>query len=223
MVRILIAEDQALVRQGLKMMIETDPELKVTGEASNGKEAVLLCEQEDFDLVLLDIRMPEMNGLDAAGIIRSRWPKCKVLILTTFNDDEYALKALYNGANGFMLKDAEPERLIHSIHSCLSGGLSLEEHVAAKVLPRLLQKGEQVMLDEEVKETETAASALTVLTAREQEISKLVGEGKSNREIAEELHLSVGTVKNHMSIILDKLELRDRTQLAIYAIRQGLA
>lgn len=220
MVRILIAEDQALVRQGLKMMIETDPELKVTGEASNGKEAVLLCEQEDFDLVLLDIRMPEMNGLDAAGVIRSRWPECKVLILTTFNDDEYALKALYNGANGFMLKDAEPERLIHSIRSCLSGGLAIEEHVAAKIVPRLLQKGEQVMFDGEVKE---ADSALTVLTVREQEISKLVGEGKSNREIAEELYLSVGTVKNHMSIILDKLELRDRTQLAIYAIRQGLA
>ncbi|GAA0365486.1 response regulator transcription factor [Bacillus horti] len=212
MIRILIAEDQAMVRQGLKMMIETDQELRVVGEASNGQEAIHLCERLQFDLVVMDIRMPQMDGLEATRIIRSRWPKLKVLILTTFNDDEYALTALQNGANGYMLKDAEPDLLIRAIRSCLTGGLSLEENVAAKVMPRLLHG----------KENEEQFEVDSSLTPRELDICRLVGLGKSNREIAEELSLSIGTVKNHISLILDKLELRDRTQLAIYAIRHHL-
>ncbi|MBW7461435.1 response regulator transcription factor, partial [Paenibacillus sepulcri] len=118
MIRILLAEDQAMVRQGLKMMIETDSEMRVTGEAGSGKDAVKLCESHAFDIIVLDIRMPEMNGLEAARIIRTRWPQCKVLMLTTFNDEQYALEALKLGANGYMLKDAEPEALIRSIRSC---------------------------------------------------------------------------------------------------------
>ena len=209
MIRILIAEDQTLVRHGLKMMIETDAELRVTGEASNGAEAVLLNERQSFDLVVLDIRMPGMDGLEAARRILSRWPDRKVMMLTTFNDDEYALEALKLGASGYMLKDADPAALIRSIRSCLSGGLSLEEQVAAKVMPRLLGKTE-------------AKTADPSLTPRELDIARRVGEGRSNKEIADELALSVGTVKNHISLILDKLELRDRTQLAIYAIRHDL-
>lgn len=208
MIRILLAEDQAMVLHGLKMMIETDPGLKVTGEAKTGKEAVQLCEQQIFDIVVMDIRMPEMDGLEATGIIRSRWPQLKVLILTTFNNDDYALKALNQGANGYMLKNAEPEHLIRSIHSCLSGGLSLEDQVAAKVMPRLLKP--------------EAAQPDPSLTPRELDIIRRIGLGKSNREIADELSISVGTVKNHISLALDKLELRDRTQLAIYAIRHHL-
>lgn len=198
-----------MVRQGLKMMIETDAELHVTGEASNGKEAISLCEVNAFDIVVLDIRMPEMDGLEAARIIHSRWPKCKILMLTTFNDDEYALQALKNGANGYMLKDAEPEELIRAIRSCLSGGLSLQDHVAAKVMPRLIKQTE-------VKEVDPS------LTPREIEIIKRIGEGRSNKEIAEELFLSIGTVKNNITVILDKLQLRDRTQIAIYAIRHNI-
>ncbi len=209
MIRILLAEDQTLVRHGLKMMIETDPELRVTGEASNGAEAVLLNECQAFELVVLDIRMPEMDGLEAARRILSRWPDRKVMMLTTFNDDEYAFEALKLGASGYMLKDADPAALIRSIRSCLSGGLSLEEHVAAKVMPRLLGRTETKRVDPS-------------LTPRELDIVRRVGEGRSNKEIADELALSVGTVKNHISLILDKLELRDRTQLAIYAIRHDL-
>ncbi|MBD2869069.1 response regulator [Paenibacillus arenilitoris] len=210
MIRILLAEDQAMVRQGLKMMIETDPEMRVTGEAGNGKEAVALCETHAFDVAVLDIRMPEMNGLEAVRIIRSRWPRCKVLMLTTFNDDQYALDALKSGAHGYMLKDAEPEALIRSIRSCLSGGMALQEDVAAKVIPRLLQG------------QEPQATVDASITPRELAIVRLVGEGRSNREIADELGLSVGTVKNHISQVMDKLELRDRTQLAIYAIRHNV-
>lgn len=209
MIRILLAEDQVMVRQGLKMMIETDPKFRVTGEASNGKDAVLLCESNTFDIVVLDIRMPVMDGLEAARIIHIRWPKCKIIILTTFNDDEYALQALKSGANGYMLKDAEPEELIRALRSCLAGGLSLQDHVAAKVMPRLIKQTE-------VKEVDPS------ITPRELDIIKQVGEGRSNKEISEALCLSVGTVKNHISLILDKLQLRDRTQLAIYAIRHNV-
>lgn len=209
MIRILLAEDQAMVRQGLKMMIETDPGIEVTGEAVNGKQAVALCETQAFDLIIMDIRMPEMDGLEATRIILSRWPKCKVLILTTFNDDEYALEALKSGACGYMLKDADTSELIRSIRSCLEGGLVLEGQVAANIMPKLIKQPVQ----EKVLES---------LTPRELDIICRIGEGRSNREISDELALSIGTVKNHISMILDKLELRDRTQIAIYAIRHGL-
>lgn len=209
MIRILLAEDQAMVRQGLKMMIETDPGIEVTGEAVNGKQAVALCETQAFDLIIMDIRMPKMDGLEATRIILSRWPKCKVLILTTFNDDEYALEALKSGACGYMLKDADTSELIRSIRSCLEGGLVLEDQVAANIMPKLMKQPVQ----EKVLES---------LTPRELDIICRIGEGRSNREISDELALSIGTVKNHISMILDKLELRDRTQIAIYAIRHGL-
>ncbi|TFB22921.1 response regulator transcription factor [Filobacillus milosensis] len=211
MTRVLLAEDQSLVMQGLKMMIETDSELEVTGEAKNGAEAIKFCEKQWFDVAILDIRMPEMDGLEAAKIIRERWPEMKVLMLTTFNDDEYALEALRIGAHGYMLKDADAESLIKSIKSCLSGGLQLQGEVAAKVMPRLLEKKEveQPKLQHQI-------------TPRETDILKRIGEGKSNKEISDELALSVGTIKNNISVLLDKLSLRDRTQLAIYAIRNGL-
>jgi DNA-binding NarL/FixJ family response regulator len=209
MIRLLLPEDQAMVRHGLKMMIETDNEMLVTGEAANGKEAIKLCELQAFDMIVLDIRMPEMNGLEAARTIRTRWPQSKILMLTTFNDDQYALEALRIGANGYMLKDAEPEALIRSIRSCLSGGLSIQDDVAAKVIPQLLRQTPQAPVDASI-------------TPRELVIIRLVGEGRSNQEIANELSLSIGTVKNHVSLIMDKLELRDRTQLAIYAIRHNI-
>lgn len=209
MIRILIAEDQKMVRQGLKMMIESDPEMRVTGEADNGRQALELCDTHEYDIVILDIRMPEMDGLEAARAILQRKPQQKVLILTTFNDDQYAIEALKIGASGYMLKDADVETLLRSIRSCLSGGLSIEEHVAAKVVPQLLRKKETSSVDPS-------------LTPRELDIIRRVGEGRSNKEISEELALSVGTVKNHISLILDKLNLRDRTQLAIYAIRHDL-
>ncbi|WP_188207503.1 response regulator [Alkalibacillus aidingensis] len=211
MTRILLAEDQSLVMQGLKMMIETDDDLRVTGEASDGEIAIKLCEEQWFDVAILDIRMPKIDGLEVAKIIRERWPEMKVLMLTTFNDDEYALEALRIGAHGYMLKDADAEWLIKSIKSCLAGGLQIQGEVAAKVVPRLLHK--------QKRET---SGLNDLLTPREIDILRRIGEGKSNKEIAQDLALSVGTVKNHISGLLDKLELRDRTQLAIYAIRNQI-
>ena len=217
MIRILLAEDQAMVRQGLKMMIESDPEIRVTGEARDGREAVRLCESHHFDLAVLDIRMPEMDGLSAAAVMRERWPNLKLLILTTFNDDEYALQALKLGASGYMLKDADPAQLLQAIRSVLAGGLSLGDQVAAKVMPRLLGQESAAMS----RAPENGPTDMT-LTPRELDVIRFVGMGRSNREIAAELSLSQGTVKNHISQALDKLELRDRTQLAIYALRHDL-
>jgi DNA-binding NarL/FixJ family response regulator len=209
MINILLVEDQALVRQGLKMMIEQDEQLKVVAEAENGLEALAKMEQHIIDLVIMDIRMPVMNGLEAIRKIKERWANVKILILTTFNDDEYAVQALKDGANGFLLKTAEQQKLIQAIYSCLRGGMAIHEDVAAKMVPRLLEKSKQVQVE-------------IPLTPRELAITKLVGEGKTNKEIAAVLHLSVGTVKNHITQILQKLGLRDRTQLAIYAIKHDI-
>lgn len=209
MIRILLVEDQVMVRQGLKMMIETDKEMKVVGEASNGKEAIHLCEQHVFDVVILDIRMPVMDGIEAAKIIQTRWNTSKVLMLTTFDNNEYVMEALKIGVSGYILKDADTDSLIRSIRSALKGGLSVEDQVAAKVMPLLLQRQEDKSPDPS-------------LTPRDRAILTCIGEGLNNHEIAERLGLSVGTVKNNTSQILHKLDLRDRTQLAIYSIRHNL-
>ncbi|CQR48417.1 Transcriptional regulatory protein LiaR [Paraliobacillus sp. PM-2] len=209
MIRIILAEDQKMVRQSLRMMMETDSEISVVAEVENGKEAIMACENYACDMIVLDIRMPVMDGLTAAQVIHKRWPNRKILILTTFNDENYAVEALRSGANGYMLKDAEAEDLIRAIRSCLSGGLSLQDQVAAKIMPTLINQQQERRVDPS-------------LTPRELEILQQLGNGKSNKEVAEELFLSVGTVKNHISVILDKLELRDRTQLAIYAIRNHI-
>lgn len=209
MARILLAEDQVMVRQGLKMMIETESEFKVTGETNNGKEAIELCERMQFDIAILDIRMPIIDGLETGKIIQSRWPQMKILMLTTFDDDHYVMEALRIGVSGYILKNGDTDALLRSIHSVLNGGLTIEENVAAKVVPQLIKKSNNPEAD-------------PTLTPRERAILKCIGEGLSNNEIADRLAISVGTVKNNTSKILTKLDLRDRTQLAIYAIRHNL-
>ncbi|MCC3359005.1 response regulator transcription factor [Bacillus sp. REN16] len=205
---VLIVEDQSIVRQGLKLMLQQDEQIQVVAEAENGEEAIKKMEAHVIDVVLMDIRMPVMNGLEATRKIKTRWPNVKILILTTFNDDEYAIQALKYGANAFLLKTSDQQTLIHAVYSCFQGGLMIHEEVAAKVMPRLLQRIE--------KKLELP------LSGRELDITKLVGEGKTNKEIADELFLSIGTVKNHITQILHKLELRDRTQLAIFAVKNDI-
>lgn len=209
MIRVLLAEDQVMVRQGLKAMIETDEELRIIGEASNGKQAINLCENQMFDVAILDIRMPVMDGIETAKIIKTRFPHIKILMLTTFDDNQYVIDALKIGVSGYILKNGDTESLIRSIKSAWNGGLPLEDQIAAKVVPVLLDKQAKQSIDPN-------------LTPRERAILKCIGEGLNNKEIAERLVLSVGTVKNQTSQILDKLDLRDRTQLAIYAIRHRL-
>ena len=205
---VMLVEDQAIIRQGLKAILEQDEQIRVTSEAENGQKAVELMERHLVDFILMDVRMPVMNGIEATRKIKKRWPEVKIVILTTFNDDEYAMEALREGANGYLLKSAEPARLIEAVYSCMGGGLTIHDEVAAKVVPRLLRPDSQ--------------QDMVILTPRELAIARLVGEGKTNKEISEELYLSVGTVKNHVTAILHKTELRDRTQLAIYAVKNGL-
>ncbi|WP_102028885.1 response regulator [Salirhabdus sp. Marseille-P4669] len=205
----LLVEDQAIVRSGLKMMIEQDSAFSVVAEAENGEEAIRQMEQHIIDIVIMDIRMPIMNGIEATRRIKERWKDVYILILTTFNDDEYAVQALREGADGFLLKTADPDKLLQAIHSCLSGGMTIHEEVAAKMMPKLLKK--------------SSPKQEIPLSNRELAITKLVGQGRTNKEIAEELHLSIGTVKNHITQALHKLELRDRTQLAIFAVKNDLA
>lgn len=210
MIRVLLAEDLVMVREGLKVMIESDEEIQVVAEADNGKDAIQLCEKHLIDIAILDIRMPIMDGLEAAKVIHQRWPHIKILMLTTFDDEQYVLDSLKIGVSGYMLKNGDTQSLIRSIKSAMEGGLSLEEQVAARVVPSLLKRKEEV---EKIDPS---------LTPRDRAILTCIGEGLNNQEIADRLGLSVGTVKNNTSNILDKLDLRDRTQLAIYAIRHGL-
>src|SRR6476620_9204993 len=163
--RVLLVEDQTIVRQGLKVILEQDPNIKVMHEAENGRQAIEIMENHLIDFIMMDVRMPMMNGIEATRKIKSRWPNTKILILTTFNDDEYALRALKDGANGFLLKTSEPKKLIEAVYSCMNGGLTIHDEVAAKVMPRLLQRDQTVYIDVD-------------LTPRELEITKLVGKGQ---------------------------------------------
>ena len=162
--KVLLVEDQSIVRQGLKMILEQDSNIVVTHEAENGKEAIEIMERHLIDFIMMDVRMPVMNGIEATRIIKKQWPNTKILILTTFNDDEYAMQALKDGANGFLLKTSESAKLIEAVYSCMSGGLTIHDEVAAKVMPRLLHRQAETKMDVE-------------FTPREYEITKLVGEG----------------------------------------------
>src|SRR5690606_7400964 len=209
MIRVLLAEDLVMVREGLKVMIESDEDIQVVAEADNGKDAIQLCEKHLIDIAILDISMPIMDGMEAAKVIHQRWPHIKILMLTTFDDEQYVLDSLKIGVSGYMLKNGDTQSLIRSIKSAMEGGLSIEEQVAARVVPSLLQRR---TVQEKIDPS---------LTPRDRAILTCIGEGLNNQEIADRLGLSVGTVKNNTSNILDKLDLRDRTQLAIYAIRHG--
>ncbi|GFZ82756.1 DNA-binding response regulator [Compostibacillus humi] len=209
--KVMLVEDQAVVRQGLKVILEQDKKIRVTNEAENGMEAIKILEKHHIDLIMMDVRMPHMNGIEATRIIKKQWPEVKILILTTFNDDEYAIQSLKEGADGFLLKTSEPDKLIEAVYQTMEGGMLLHHEVARKVVPQLL-KGDK--LDKPALHID--------LSQRELSITKLVGEGKTNKEIAQELYLSVGTVKNHITQILQKTGLRDRTQLAIYAVKHHL-
>ncbi|SHL62312.1 response regulator transcription factor [Shouchella rhizosphaerae] len=207
---ILLAEDQQIVRQGLKMMIEHSQRYQVI-EAENGQEAVDLAGRHVIDLVLMDVRMPVMTGIEATKRLIERDPNVKIVMLTTFIDERYAIEALKAGAKGYILKDADMESLFATIEKALLGELVLDGQVAAKVMPKLLQHSAPQEKEQ-----------IPPLAEREKEIIRLVGQGRNNAEIAAELYLSVGTVKNYISQLFIKLGVRDRTQLAIFAVKHDI-
>lgn len=211
MIRVVIADDQALVRAGFRMIVESQPDLQVAGEAADGQEAVDLVGKELPDVVLMDIRMPRLNGIEATRQVASL---TRVVILTTFELDEYVFEALAAGASAFLLKAAPPEDLIKAIRVVAAGDALLAPSVTKRLIEEFAKRPEPVA--SKSKELET-------LTEREREVLREVAKGLTNAEIAQRLHVSETTVKTHVAHLLDKLDLRDRVQAVILAYEVGLA
>ena len=211
MIRVLLADDQALVRSGFRMILEEREDIEVVAEAENGREAVEAAVSASPDVVLMDVRMPELDGIEATARILSERPGTRVLILTTFDLDEYVARALRAGASGFLLKDVRPPQLVDAIRVVAAGDALLAPTVTRRLLARFAQS-----LDA------SPPPALDRLTEREREILQLVAEGLSNAEIANRLVVGESTVKTHVSAVLRKLGLRDRVQAVIAAYDAGL-
>ncbi|HZK04235.1 MAG TPA: response regulator transcription factor [Actinomycetaceae bacterium] len=217
-ISVLIVDDQALLRMGFRLMLEGEVGLVVVGEASDGATAVRMVEALRPDVVLMDVRMPGMNGIEATGEIVRRHPETKVLILTTFDLDEYAFAGLRAGASGFLLKDAKPADLVSAIRTVAAGDAVVSGRITRALLEmfssRLPEVNEQRMPAPDEK--------LASLTAREREVLTLVARAMSNAEIAEALFVSEATVKTHVGNLLAKLGLRDRVQAVVFAYESGI-
>ncbi|WP_433077311.1 response regulator [Dactylosporangium sp. CA-052675] len=209
MIRVVLADDEAMIRAGIWAILATDPDIEVVAEAADGREAVELVRAHRPDLALLDIRMPRLDGLSAAAELRAAAPDVAVVLLTTFDEDEYVARALAEGAAGFLLKAADPRELILGVRAVAGGAAYLSPRIARKVITRL--GGDRLA------RAEAARRRLDRLTPRERDVLGGVGRGLSNQEIAAELHLSEGTVKAHVSAILLRLGLNNRVQAAILA------
>jgi DNA-binding NarL/FixJ family response regulator len=205
MIRVVIADDQALVRQGLAALLRLEHDVVVVAQAADGEEASTLVAELHPDVVLMDLRMPKCDGVIATRQIKSAFPKTQVIVLTTFGDDESISKALEAGASGYLLKDVQPEKLVAAIRAVKDGFTALGPSVSNKLA---------TLLSPAKKQTNTL---LEHFTDRELNVLTLIAEGRSNREIAVQLQLSEGTVKNYVTKILNHLNLRDRTQIAIWA------
>jgi DNA-binding NarL/FixJ family response regulator len=215
--RLLLADDQELMRMGFRMVIDTQEDLEIVGEASNGAEAVEATRTLDPDVVLMDVRMPEMDGVQATRLIAKSDSNARIIILTTFDLDEYVYSALRAGASGFLLKDAPPDQLLLAIRAVASG----DAVVAPSVTRRLLENYAHRLPAAELSERDED-ERLELLTSREREVLLLLARSLSNAEIAQRLVLSEATVKSHVGRILAKLGLRDRVQIVVFAYETGL-
>lgn len=209
MIRLLLVDDQNLICQGLKTMLELEPDLEVVGVAKNGRIAIEQSALLQPDLVLMDVKMPVMDGRAATREMSQRFPQVKVLVLSTFDDDQYINDAMRAGAKGYLLKDMPAEELAEAIR--------LTHRGYAQLGPGLLEKLIANVSDSTQSNPETAPPDLSQITPREQDVLRLVSHGVTNREIGKHLHISEGTVKTHISHLLNRLDLRNRAQLAIYA------
>jgi NarL family two-component system response regulator LiaR len=218
-IRVMIVDDHAVVRQGLRTFLELQDNsalpIEVIGEAANGDRAVELAQRAQPDIVLLDLVMPVMDGVQATPRIMECSPKSRIIILTSFGEEDKVLPAIRAGAHGYLLKDIPPEELVHSIREAYLGKVQLHPEVAKKLM--------SVVAAQESPVSNTESDIACNLTDREREVLSLIAVGLSNREIAEKMFISEKTVKTHVSSILSKLHLADRTQAAIYALKHGLA
>lgn len=215
MIKVLIADDQELIRQSLQIVLGVEKDIEVTDSVENGLEVIRSVRKEKPDVILMDIRMPEMDGVVCTQIIKENYPNIKIIILTTFDDDEYVFNALKYGASGYLLKGITTKELAAAIRKVHKGTAMINGDIASKVV-KLFSRMAQTNMTIQVDEEQTAS-----LKKTERQIIALVGSGMSNKEIAGKLSLSEGTVRNNLSIILSKLDLRDRTQLAIWAVQTG--
>jgi DNA-binding NarL/FixJ family response regulator len=214
MIRILIADDQALVRGGLRMILDAEHDLDVIGEASDGHEALTRARELSPDLVLMDIRMPKLDGLQATRhLLAGPHPTPKVVVLTTFDSDDHVYEAIRAGASGFLLKSAPPQQLVHGVRAVISGDALLAPEITRRLLERFTQRPPP---------SQRTPPELAELTNRELDVLRLIADGRSNAEIAAALFLSEATVKTHVNHILTKLRLRDRVQAVALAYRTGL-
>jgi DNA-binding NarL/FixJ family response regulator len=210
--RVLIADDQSMVRRGFRMIMDAEPDLEVVAEAADGEQAVAACGRFAPNVVLMDIRMPSMDGLEATRRILASGDGPRVIILTTFDIDEYVFESLRAGASGFLLKNSSPEQLVQAVRLVARGDALLDPGVTRRIIERFSDLGGG---------TEPPA-ALEELTPREHEVLGLVAQGLSNAEIAERLVVASGTVKTHVARVLSKLGLRDRVQAVVFAYQHGL-
>ncbi len=230
-VRVLVVDDQRLMRDGIASLLEMQEAIEVVGTASNGQEALEQAVSLHPDVILMDVRMPVMDGVVATGQIHRQLPACRILMLTTFDDDEYIIDALRAGASGYLLKDLPAPDLASAVQAVYKGIYQLDPAVASKVIaalsrPQTFDSAKQSVSvssssSSTMSEVGTPSPQLADLTGREVEVLRLIARGATNREIAEKLVISEGTVKNHISNILSRLGLRDRTQAAIYARENG--
>jgi NarL family two-component system response regulator LiaR len=209
-IRVLIADDHAVVRQGLRTFLDLQADIDVVGEAADGEEAVAIAAEHAPDVILLDLVMPRLDGIGALRRLRETAPAARVIVLTSFGEDERLFTALRAGASGYLLKDVEPAELVRSIRTVHGGGAPLSPAVAARVVEELASGGG------------AGRAAADDLTPRELEVLCLIARGQSNKRIALELGVAEKTVKTHVSHVLAKLGLSDRTQAALYAVREGL-
>ena len=214
MIKVLLADDQSLVRSGFRMLIDSADDMETVGEVDNGRDAVALVKTRPVDVVLMDIRMPIMDGTEATRLIAGLDVDTKVLVLTTFDLDEYVFAALRNGASGFLLKDALPEELLVAIRSVAAG----DAVVAPSTTKRLLTHFADLL----PKATKEDGKRLDALTEREREVLEEVARGANNQEISERLYMAEGTVKTHIGRLLSKLDARDRVGLVLIALEEGL-
>lgn len=218
MIKILIVDDQPLVREGLGSLLNLREEINVIGTACDGADALEKALNLQPDIVLMDIRMPKVNGVEGTRLLREKLPEVKVLMLTTFSDSEFIFDALEEGASGYLLKDMSTDTIVQAILTVFHGGVVLPKDFTSNVLTEMRMKPN---LEGSQNEMPTPCS-LAELTGRELEVLRHLGQGLNNKEIADTLFITEGTVKNHVSNIIQKLELRDRTQAAIFAVRYGV-
>jgi DNA-binding NarL/FixJ family response regulator len=211
-ISVLVADDEELVRTGLRLILATEPDINVVAEASNGRQAVEIAKNLRPDVVLLDIRMPELDGLEATRLLLGAGSPSRVVILTTFDLDQYVYDALQAGASGFLLKDAPAHQLVTAVRAAAAGDALLAPSVTRRLITEFTRQGPRI-----------APPAMQGLTDREMEVLRLLARGLSNAEIAAELYIGEGTVKTHVARLLTKLGVRDRVQAVVLAYQSGVA